>query len=140
MRRSATPWRLAARIGGALMCMTGSRAFAQRSSPAPNPVGVWRGTSLCLVHPSACHDEVVVYRISRINSTDSLTMDAGKIVNGVEDDMGVLGCRFAASTAALTCAMPNGMWRFTIRGDSLVGDLKLPDNTKFRDVRAARSR
>jgi hypothetical protein len=35
--------------------------------------------------------------------------------------------------------MPNGVWHFAIRGDSLVGDLKSPDNMKLRDVRAARS-
>jgi hypothetical protein len=34
----------------------------------------------------------------------------------------------------------NGTWRFTVRGDSLIGELRLPDSTKFRDVRAARAK
>ena len=112
---------------------------AQATAAAANPVGVWRGTSLCLVRPSPCHDEVVVYRISRSNGSDSLSMDARKIVDAREEEMGVLACRLAALGASFTCAMPHGVWRFTIRRDSLVGELRLPDSTKFRDVRAARS-
>jgi hypothetical protein len=114
-------------------------ASAQAPASTPNPVGVWRGTSLCRVHPSPCHDEVVVYRITRVNASDSLSIDARKIVNGQEENMGVIACRSGASGAQLTCAMPNGVWRFTIRGDSLVGDLRLPDNRKFRDISAVRS-
>jgi hypothetical protein len=126
--------------GGAMACMAWSTAFAQAPLPSPNPLGIWRGTSLCQVRPSPCHDEIVVYRITPVKPPDSLSMDARKIVNGQEEDMGAFGCRFARSSGALTCGMPNGVWRFTIRGDSLVGDLRLPDNTKYRDVRTARSR
>jgi hypothetical protein len=115
------------------------RAPAQATSGAANPVGVWRGTSSCLVQPSACHDEVVVYRIARLNASDSLSVDARKIVSAREEEMGVLPCAFAAQRSSITCAMRNGVWQFTIRGDSLVGELRLPDNTKFRDVRTARS-
>jgi len=106
----------------------------------PDPVGTWRGTSLCQLRLSACHDEVVVYRITRTRTTDSLSMDARKIVDGQEEDMGVLGCRFDATSARLTCAMRNGVWDFTIRRDSLVGELRLPDGTRFRDVRTVRAR
>ena len=106
----------------------------------PDPVGTWRGTSLCQVRPSACHDESVVYRITRTATRDSLAMDGRKIVNAAEVEMGVLGCRFDASSARLTCPISNGVWQFTIRGDSLVGELRLPDGTKVRDVRTARSR
>ena len=117
------------------------RVPAQAAAGASNPVGVWRGTSLCLVRPSPCHDEVVVYRITRAKgASDSLTMDARKIVDAREEEMGVLGCTFAAQGASLTCTMRNGVWHFTVRRDSLVGELRLPDSTKFRDVRAARSR
>jgi hypothetical protein len=90
--------------------------------------------------PAAASNPVGVYRITRINVSDSLSIDARKIVNGQEDEMGVLACRLATSGAQLTCTMPQGVWRFTIRGDSLVGELRLPDNTKYRDVRTARSR
>jgi hypothetical protein len=106
----------------------------------PSPVGIWRGTSKCLVRPSPCNDEIVVYRITSAGPADSVSIDARKIVNGQEEEMGVIGCRFATVGATLTCAMRNGgAWRFTIRGDSLVGELRKPDNTKFRDVRTARA-
>ena len=105
-----------------------------------NVLGVWRGTSLCLVRPSACNDEVVVYRIARLNTSDSVSIDARKIVNAREDGMGVLACRLTKQGASVTCAMKNGVWHFTVRRDSLVGELRLPDHTKFRDVRTVRSR
>ena len=116
------------------------RGPAQATGAAPDPVGVWRGTSLCLVRPSPCNDEVVVYRISRSKTSDSLSMDARKIVNSREEEMGVLACRITAAGTGFTCTMRNGVWNFTIRRDSLVGELRLPDSTKFRDVRAIRSR
>jgi len=103
-------------------------------------VGTWRGTSLCTVRPSPCNDEVVVYRVTTVNRPDSLSLDARKIVNGQEEEMGVIGCNFTTQGAKLTCTLPNGTWHFTIRGDSLTGELRLPDNRKYRDVRTARSR
>jgi len=117
-----------------------AHSLAAQTPARPDPVGSWRGTSLCLVHPSACHDESVVYRITRTTTSDSLSMDARKIVNGREEEMGVLGCLFDAQSARMTCTMRNGVWEFTIRRDSLVGELRLPDGTKFRDVRTVRSR
>jgi hypothetical protein len=105
-----------------------------------SPVGTWRGTSLCLVRPSSCNDEIVVYRIAPANANDSLTMDARKIVKGREEEMGVLGCHFARAGAQVVCGMRNGEWRFDLHGDSLTGVLRLPNGTKFRDVRTARSR
>jgi hypothetical protein len=106
----------------------------------PEPVGTWRGTSLCQVRPSACRDESVVFRITRTPTRDSLALDGRKIVNAAEVEMGVLGCRFEVPNARLTCPMSSGVWQFTIRGDSLVGELRLSDGTKVRDVRTGRSR
>jgi hypothetical protein len=114
-------------------------ALAQSPTAPPNPLGVWRGTSICLVRPSPCNDEIDVYRITRANAGNGLSIDARRIVKGKEEEMGVLDCSFAAPAAQLTCTMPNGVWRFTIRGDSLAGELRLPDNTKYREVRASRS-
>lgn len=118
----------------------GGIARAQAVAGTSNPIGIWRGTSLCLVQPSSCHDEVVVYRITRGNASDSLTMDARRIANAREEEMGVLGCRLASQGASFACTIPNGVWHFTVRRDSLVGELRLLDSTRFRDVRAARSR
>ena len=132
------------RLAVAVIAIVLARGAAAQSTPqhvatAPNPVGVWRGVSLCLVRPSACNDEVVVYRITRTKEASGLTMDARKIVHGREEEMGVLSCRFAPPDGPLTCAMGQGTWLFRMRNDSLVGELRLRDNTKFRDVRTVRS-
>jgi hypothetical protein len=136
IRRSAHTMLVAVALASALA----HSAFAQTPAATSGPAGVWRGTSLCLVHPSPCHDESVVYRVTRLNVTDSLSIDARKIVNGQEEEMGVLSCRFDTSAGRATCTLPQGVWRFTVRGDSLVGELRLPDSTKYRDVRTSRSR
>ena len=123
----------------AAACLLPLRAYAQALAAASSPVGVWRGTSVCRVRPSPCNDETVVYRITRVNASDSLSLDGRRIVNGQEVEMGVLVCRLDASGAQVTCTIPHGVWRFAVRGDSLVGELRSPDNTKFRDVYTARS-
>ncbi|HEY7237273.1 MAG TPA: hypothetical protein VH539_24165 [Gemmatimonadaceae bacterium] len=131
------------RIAGlAVASLLARGAGAQSPSQQPaaiTPVGIWRGTSVCLVRPSPCNDEIVVYRIAHTNAADILTMDARKIVGGKEQEMGVLTCHFTSSNGSMTCAMPQGTWQFRVRNDSLVGELRHPDNTKFRDVRAIRT-
>jgi hypothetical protein len=118
-------------------------ASAQSPSQQPatiTPVGVWRGTSVCLVRPSACNDEIVVYRITQTTAADSLAVDARKIVRGEEQEMGILTCHVGPTPGQLSCTMPQGVWYFSVRSDSLVGELRLRDNAKFRDVRAVRAR
>jgi hypothetical protein len=131
-----------AALAGALAHSVIAQSPAQPASPASPTafVGTWRGTSLCLVRPSACHDEIVVYRITPMKAADSLSIDAFKIVSGEEQEMGVLACRLVRGSGQITCAIPHGVWRFTARNDSLTGELRLPDNTRFRDVRTVRAR
>ena len=121
-----------------VMICLGLTAAVHAQSPA-SAVGTWRGVSKCLVHPSACHDEITVYRITPMKSADSVALDAVKIVNGHEDDMGVLSCRVQRDQR-ITCAIPHGVWSLQVRGDSLSGELRLTDNTRFREVRASRER
>ena len=128
--------------GVALAAALARTAIAQSPAPSPTsttPVGTWRGTSVCLVRPSACNDEMVVYRITPMKAADSLAIDARKIVRGEEQEMGVLGCRVAPANGQVTCAIPQGVWHFRVRNDSLTGELRLLDNTRFRDVRTVRA-
>ncbi|HKN65331.1 MAG TPA: hypothetical protein VJW73_03595 [Gemmatimonadaceae bacterium] len=106
---------------------------------AVRAVGTWRGTSVCLVRPSPCHDETVVYRITQMKAADSVSIDARKIVRGQEEEMGVLACRFVSRGNELLCVLPLGLWHFAVRNDSLTGELRLNDSTRFRDVRAMRA-
>jgi len=111
-----------------------------QTRPGPAALlGTWRGTSSCTVHPSPCNDESVVYRISAGSRSDSAAVDARKVVNGQEEGMGILACRFVAPNQ-LRCTIPRGEWRFSVRADSLTGELLLADSTRYRTVRAGRSR
>ena len=47
--------------------------------------GIWKGTSLCQIKNSPCHDEIVVYHISRDSTGKSYEVIANKIVNGKEE-------------------------------------------------------
>jgi len=126
----------------ALASMLAHEASAKSPSQPPataRPVGIWRGTSVCLVHPSACNDEIVVYRITQMKAADSVAVDARRIVRGEEQEMGVLGCRFVPRTGQLICVIPQGVWHFRVRNDSLTGELRLQDNTRYRDVRTKRA-
>ena len=131
--------------GLALASALASTAVAQSPALPPTPgtpsasVGTWRGTSACLVRPSACNDETVVYRITPMKAADSLAMDARKIVRGEEQAMGVLACHVVPPGDQLTCTIPQGVWHFRVRNDSLTGEFRLPDNTRFRDVRTKRA-
>lgn len=119
-----------------LVGVTGGRGFAQ--DPAQPVVGEWHGRSTCLVKPSACHDEIVIYTIRRDSvHRDSLTIDADKLVNGARDFMGTLRCGWTAPT--LACPMRGDWWRFTLRADTLVGSLDLADGRRYREVVVARA-
>jgi hypothetical protein len=131
------------RLAGIALASVLAREASAQSPPQPaatvTPVGIWRGTSVCLVRPSACNDEIVVYRITQMKAADSLAVDARKIVHGEEQEMGVLGCRLVRPTGRLTCTLPQGAWQFRVSTDSLTGELRLQDNTRYRDVRAIRA-
>ena len=80
-----------------------------------------------------------MYRITQMKAADSLAFDARKIIRGEEQEMGVLGCRLVPSSGQITCILPQGVWHFTVRNDSLTGELRLSDNSKYREVRTVRA-
>ncbi len=121
-----------------LLALAASAQLPATQSTGVSVVGTWRGTSVCLVRPSRCNDEIVVYRITNLKTADSLALDGRKIVRGEEEEMGILTCHLGPSNRQLTCTLPQGVWHFNVRGDSLVGELRLRDNVKYRNVRAVR--
>jgi len=130
-------------LAGIALASVLPREASAQSPPQPSatvtPVGIWRGTSVCSVRPSACNDEIVFYRITQMKAADSLAVDARKIVRGEEQEMGVLACRLVPPTGQLTCTTPQGVWHFRVGNDSLTGELRLKDNTRYRDVRTIRA-
>ncbi|MER3465134.1 MAG: hypothetical protein C4329_12700 [Chitinophagaceae bacterium] len=64
--------------------------FAATNVDVQNIVGIWKGTSICQVKSSPCHDEVVVYHIKASGKPNEFSMQMNKIVNGAEEDMATL--------------------------------------------------
>ena len=105
--------------------------------------GIWKGTSLCQVKPSACHDENVVYHISK-KSANVYTIQANKIVNGAEVDMGIFdSVVYNEAKQTLTFTMKDrqqrsNVWLFKLDGMQMHGTLT-QENTLFRIVELKKS-
>ena len=105
--------------------------------------GIWKGTSLCQVKPSACHDENVVYHISK-KSANVYTIQANKIVNGAEEDMGTFNSVVYDETKqTLTFSMKDrqqrsNVWLFKLDGMQMHGTLT-QETTLFRIVELKKS-
>ena len=85
--------------------------------------GVWKGVSLCQVPNSPCHDETVVYYISKVQGLDTFSIAANKIVAGKEEEMGPIGCKWEEKNKRLVSTAYNGQWTFNFRGNKLDGTL-----------------
>jgi hypothetical protein len=107
--------------------------------------GDWTGTSLCtdLKALPACHDETVIYHITKI-SESKVHVAADKIVDGKPENMGEWDMDVNGNR--LTYEMTNrrgerALWDFNIDGDHLTGTLKmLPGNQVVRKIDARRKR
>ena len=111
-------------------------------------VGDWEGESVCGAGFPACHDEHVVYHITKPpDEQGRVSIAADKIVSGRPEPMGVIELKYDAARQTLTGEMKNnryrGIWEFRVGGDTLEGTLTiLPDKTVARRIKvkkAARS-
>lgn len=100
-------------------------AKAQANLPIADSalIGRWKGSSLCQIKNSPCHDETVVYYISKAVGIDSFSIRATKIVNGAEEDMGTLNCKFERKTKQLISTDYKALWTFNVNGKSMDGRL-----------------
>ena len=85
-------------------------------------IGTWNGTSLCQIKNSPCHNETVVYHISKKRGVDTFFVNANKIINGVEEEMGVLPFIYNKKSNQFT-SHAYGIWTFIIAGNKLEGTL-----------------
>jgi len=97
--------------------------------------GKWKGTSLCQVRNSPCHDETVVYYISKKGAGKSYEMVANKIVNGKEEDMGTILFIYddQQKTFVSVDSVRSAKWEFKITGKEMKGTLLYKGNL-FRIV------
>lgn len=107
-----------------MLCLAGNSGRAQTAPVKIDTllVGNWNGTSLCQLKNSSCHDETVVYHISKKNGVDTFYINASKIVNGAEDEMGILPLVYNKKTNQLT-STAHGTWTFNVTGNKLEGTL-----------------
>ena len=122
----------------ALAAFLALAASAARAEPV-SAIGTWRGQSLCTLRPSACKDEVIVYRFARGGSDSALVLTATKIVDGREAPLGVVDCSVGDGGRELTCATEHGVFRYRIDGRTLSGTLTLTDGRLFRRISATRA-
>jgi hypothetical protein len=102
-------------------------------------LGDWHGTSLCLVKPSACHDEEALYHVkSAPDKPGKLSLQADKIVNGKPEAMGDADCNYDADKKFLRCDFARGYVELTLEGDRLEGAMFLMDKTRWRDLKLKR--
>ena len=87
-------------------------------------IGTWKGTSICQIKNSPCHDETVVYHISKYTGVDTFYINASKIINDVEEEMGILPFIYNRKTNQLT-STAYGIWTFNVQGAKLEGTLSV---------------
>src|SRR5215467_9718182 len=105
-----------------------------QGSAKDNIEGTWQGTSLCQVKSSPCHDENAIYHISKAANGKTYTMQMNKIVNGVEEEMGVSDGVYDETKHTLTTTTRDrqgkaAVWLFKIDGKQMHGTLTVDGNT-----------
>ena len=87
--------------------------------------GVWKGTSLCQIKNSPCHDEIVVYHISKDSTGKSYDMIANKIVDGKEAYMGTISFTYDNQQKVFVSvdSARKARWEFRITGNAMKGTL-----------------
>jgi hypothetical protein len=109
-------------------------ALAPVLAAMPDLAGNWTGESICMIKDSPCHDEKVIYHVTEPNAMGDLKIQADKIVNGQPEDMGTLDCKFDKKASTVTCPMKQGEWKFSVKDDTMIGTLTLPDGRLYRKI------
>ena len=87
--------------------------------------GVWNGRSICQIKNSPCHDEQVVYHISKNSSDSSFDVIMHKIVDNKEEYMGTLKFTFDPKQGTLISidTARKIRWEFRVNDKSMNGTL-----------------
>jgi hypothetical protein len=99
--------------------------------------GTWKGASICQVKDSPCHDEMVIYHINRSAATGIYSVQANKVVNNVEQEMGELEFEYDKASGTLLCKKEDrfhSVWKFTVNGNSMQGTLTINEKTLYRII------
>jgi hypothetical protein len=111
----------------------GSGAHRAAEEASTSIAGTWRGHSVCLVKGSPCHDEVNVYRFSKLpGKPASFSLTSSKVVDGKETVMGSEECTYDAVKLVVECKAPG--IRLAVEENRMEGTLTLPDGTAYRRI------
>ena len=66
---------------------------------------------------------MVVYHISKKHGSDTINILANKIINGVEEEMGIIPFTFNSKTNQLFSTAYNSRWTLTLENEKLEGTL-----------------
>lgn len=105
-----------------IMFLFAGSAIAQKYLPGSSLIGTWKGTSICQMKRSPCHDEIVVYYISKAKGTDTFSIKANKIVNGKEE-MGIIGFKLDNKNNRLFSTDYNSVWTLNFKDENIDGTL-----------------
>jgi hypothetical protein len=134
-------------IGIIMLCATGLATVHNKprsetlTDDVAKLIGDWTGESICVGNNPSCHDEKVVYHISRLTGEPGkVRIAADKIVNGKPEPMGVLDFKYDAAKGTLAGEFQNsryhGLWEYTVKGNTMEGTLSLlPDKTIVRRIK-----
>ena len=123
-------------------------ACGQKKAAMDDLFGDWTGESKCVGSNPSCHDEIVVYHLTRSKAdTAKINLSADKIVDGKPDNMGDFDMTFDAEKMTLTAEFTikrtggKGVWLFKIDGDKMDGTLTdFPENEIGRKVSVMRKK
>ncbi len=121
-----------------IACCIICRLTAGQGKPKVDPItGTWRGSSLCQVKDSPCHDEVAVYHASKLAGT-TYEFQMNKMVDGKEEEMGKLIFTYNDTLKTLTAvnksSRGSGAWSFKVKGNTMHGTLTIENNTLYRII------
>ena len=122
--------------------------LAQDKSDDSKLFGDWTGESKCVGSNPYCHDEVVVYHISRSKTDQAkVTIVADKIVDSKPEPMYGFDFDYDRKKQTLTAEFKiprtggKGIWFYHIDGDKMDGTLTVfPENEIGRRIKITKSK
>jgi len=82
--------------------------------------GTWKGTSICQVKDSPCHDEIAICHVHLTDRPGVYQFVMNKMVNGIEEEMGTADYIFNNKEKSLTWVdkTRNTIWTFHVDSKS----------------------
>ena len=120
-----------------IVCSSGQNQLYVRSNRVQTDslIGTWTGTSICQVKNSPCHDEIAVYHFSKGKGSNVYNCQGNKMVNGKEEEMGLIVYVYDEKTKTLTGHFgSHDKWTLKVKGNIMDGTLVMNDSVLYRVI------